>query len=580
MKKILQTISILLLFGCAQQVAPTGGPKDETPPKVLDEIPPNLSTNFIGKQIEIPFDEFIQLRSASEQVVISPPMLKTPTFQLKRKSLIVKFEQELAENTTYTINFGEAIVDNNEGNILKNYTYVFSTGAYLDSMQVKGKLTGVLTGEPEKNALVMLYKNDVDSLPLDTIPDYFTRTDESGNYHIKNVADQRYKVFALVDENANYKFDVPTEKIGFLDTLITPFNIPTKATPDSTVSDSLVADTSSNNLLEIRQSGNLIPSYDMIMFVEEDTTQFLKKSYCDQFGKLMFVYNRPVSGFELAINGVSNKKQWKLQELSKTADTVTVWITDQVPDTMKCLINVEGLNTDTVELVMKSITDSKKSQVSIKGKGRKKESFGFKLGFSPTKNRSPKPGQPIKIVSNHPVLGFNITRLKLYEDSTRVIYDIGSNDPALRIFDISYDWKPGAHYRLLALDSAFIDMYGLWNDSTETAFIATDKDDFGTLTLKVLDAPESNIIVELISSNETLIDRRSVDKKGTVEFKMLEPSTYNVDIVSDLNANGKWDSGRYSEKLQPEPISRIKAGAEVRANWDFEIEWSPKSTQP
>jgi hypothetical protein len=178
MRNAFFTISILLLFGCAQQVAPTGGPKDKTPPGILAEIPANLSTEFSAKEIVISFDEYIQLTSPTEQVVISPPMLKSPSYKLNQKSLVLKFEQELTPNTTYTINFGEAIRDNNEGNILANYTYVFSTGAYLDSMQVKGKLIDAITGEPEKDALVMLYKSDIDSLPLNSLPDYFTRSSE------------------------------------------------------------------------------------------------------------------------------------------------------------------------------------------------------------------------------------------------------------------------------------------------------------------------------------------------------------------------------------------------------------------
>lgn len=585
MRPIYLIFGILLLFGCAQQVAPTGGPKDETPPKILEEVPANLSTQFVGKQIEIRFDEFIQLKSTSEQVIISPPVLKTPTFQLKRKSLFVKFEEELTDNTTYTINFGEAIRDNNEGNILTNYTYVFSTGAHLDSMQLNGKLKDALTGEPEAEALVMLYKTNQDSLPLDTIPDYFTRTDEGGNYHIQNIANQAYKIFALKDENANYKFDVPTEKIGFLDSLVLPFAPPVASIPDTTVADSLATEepTDSVTLASIKgeSSANMIQSYDMRMFVEEDTTQFLKKAYCDQFGKLVFTYNRPVNRFDFSLANFSAKKQWKLTDLNAGRDSITVWITEAVPDTMNCLVQADDLATDTVELVMKSLDESEnKSATSLKGKGKKKEEFGLKIKFKPTNGKPPKPGKPLQLVSNHPILGFDIKRLKLYEDSVRVIYDITSNDPALRTFDISYDWKQGKTYRLLVLDSAFTDLYNLWNDTLETTFVASGKDGYGTISVNVKTTPETKVLVEVISASNVLIERKATAQSGVVQFEKLEPGTYSVDVVLDLNENGKWDSGRYLEKLQPEPISRIKSGVEVRANWDFEIEWSPESTLP
>jgi uncharacterized protein (DUF2141 family) len=579
MRQVNLIFGILMLFGCAQQVAPTGGPKDETPPKILGEIPANLSTNFTGKQIEIPFDEYIQLQSASEQIVISPPMLKTPTYQLRRKSLVIKFEQELAENTTYTINFGEAIVDNNEGNILKNYTYVFSTGAHLDSMEVKGKLTDVLSGEPEKDALVMLYKNDIDSLPLDTIPDYFTRTDESGHYHIKNIANQQYKIFALKDENANYKFDVPTEKIGFLDSLVTPFSIAKPTVRDSTLVDSVAVDTTAANLLDSKKAEVQIPSFDMVMFVEEDTTQFLKKAVCDHYGKLQFIYNRPVTNFDLSLKGFSSKKQWKLVDFNSSSDSITVWITDVVPDTMRCLIKVDSYPQDTIEIVMKPLSEAgKTSSVKVKGRKKEAEKFGLTAKFNPPKGRSPKPDEALQIVWNHPILGFDISKLKLYEDSVRVIYDVQTSDPSLRKFDIAYEWKKDRQYQLLVVDSAFTDLYNLWNDTIETGFRATGNDGFGSLVLVVAEAPIANVLVELISSSGQLIERKSVQGTGSFKFEKLLPGTYSIDVIHDRNANGKWDSGRYSEKLQPETIERVQSSAEVRGNWELELEWNPNNT--
>jgi len=585
MRRQLLILGGLLLFGCAQQVAPTGGPKDTTPPTVLYEKPANLSSNFEGQQVEIAFDEYIQLRSASDEVVISPPILKSPSYQFKKKSLIVKFDEAFAENTTYTINFGEAIRDNNEGNILQNYTYVFSTGNHLDSMQVKGQLTYVLTGKPEADALVMLYKNDIDSLPLDTIPDYFTRTDENGHYHIKNVANQSYKIFALKDENANYKFDVPTEKIGFLDTLIKPFSPPKPAVPDSSSIDSLAVDSLTIDSLGIQNELPPIPSYNMTMFVEDDTTQFLKKAYCDQYGKLVFVYNLPVKKFDLNLSGFSSKKQWRLEDVSPTQDSVTVWITDVVPDTMNFLVSVNEKVPDTVELVMKErpkITGTNpKAAKAAKGRGasrgRKELVFGLTASSIPGNNRPPKPGTPFTLVWNHPILGLDISRMKLYEDSVRVKYDITTGDKALRRFDLTYKWQTDKRYRLLILDSAFTDMYGLWNDTIEFSFVGADKDMFGSLSLKVTETPTSPILVELLTSAGKLVDVRSVAESGVVKFQQLDAGNYSVDVIRDLNGNGKWDSGRYSEKLQPEPIRVIQAAAEIRANWDFELEWDPNA---
>ncbi len=579
MRKTLRHIAILMLFGCAQQVAPTGGPQDETPPKVLKEEPANLSTNFNEDRVVISFDEFIQLKSTAENVVISPPMLQPPTYQLKKKSLVVKFEQELASNTTYTINFGDAIADNNEGNILKNYTYVFSTGAHLDSMEVKGRLADAVTGEPEKDALVMLYKNDIDSLPIDTVPDYFTRTLEDGSFHIKNVADQPYKIFALKDENANYRFDVPLEKIGFIDSLILPFTSVLPIQKDSVLRDSVTTDSGSGLK---KSGGNAFPFYEMRMFVEEDTTQFLKKAYCEYFGKLVFIYNRPVSTFSVQLKDVEFKTDWYLADPSTNADTVTIWTTTTVPDTLNLLLHAGTNRTDTVEVIMKPRAEEVESGTVSRGKGAKKkvmEKFALVGTFQPSAGNSPKPGEPLFIVWNHPVSGTDLSNIRLYEDSLRVLFRMDTHDKALRKFGLRYDWKKDRNYRLLVLDSAFTDIYGLRNDTIETTFKGSDKDQLGELTLKVLETPQSPLVIELMSSSNTVLDQALIREKGSVSFQRLNPGKYGLRVVSDENGNGSWDSGRYSQKLQPEPLSIIQNAAEVRANWTFELEWNPNAAK-
>lgn len=567
-------VGVLLLFGCAQQVAPTGGPKDETPPEILSEIPANLSTNFDGNKIEIAFDEFIKLQAPSEQIIISPPIAKQPSYQLKKKSLIVKFEAPLSPKTTYTINFGEAIRDNNEGNILANYTYVFSTGNHLDSMQLKGRVSDVLTGEPEEGALVMLYKNNIDSLPLDTTPDYFTRSNKSGNFHIKNIANQDYKIFALKDENANYKFDVPTEKIGFLDTLVEPFFPPRPTVRDTSAVDSLTTDSSIVDSVLQNVEVNAATTYNIQMFIEEDTTQFLKKAYCDYFGKLVFVYNRPIERFQLSIDGYSNKKQWRLEELTSTKDSVIIWVTAAVPDTMSLIISPDNSVIDTVEIVMKSLEETTKPTKRFSSRKSKEKPFGLTVNIHPNK-RSPKPGDPLVLTWSHPILGLDISKLKLYEDSLRVLYDIQTEDPSLKSFDVIFDWKKDKTYRMVIADSAFTDLYNLWNDTIETTFVGTDKDAFGSISLNIKEAPENQVIIEVFNSAEKLVGQQTIINKGLFEFKQLNPGNYRIDLISDINENGKWDSGRYSEKTQPEPVKVLQSSAEVRQNWDLELEWNP-----
>lgn len=317
----------------------------------------------------------------------------------------------------------------------------------------------------------------------------------------------------------------------------------------------------------------------MVMFVEEDTTQFLKKAYCEYYGKLVFVYNRPVSEFQLSIDGFSSKKPWKLEDFNATGDTVTVWMTDVVPESMSLITVVDQQLPDTTEMLMKERSET--IEVGGRGKGAKRQQKKFELtvGFRPTANRAPKPNAPLGIVWNHPILGMDISRMKLYEDSLRVNYDITTQDQALRVFDIAYPWKVNKQYRLVILDSAFTDLYSLWNDTIQTSFKGTNKEMFGTLSLKVVENPSKPVLVELMNSANKLIERQAIKQAGMVTFKQLEPGKFDIVVVEDKNDNGKWDTGNYAEKLQPEPIKTIEKGAEVRANWDLELEWNPNSQE-
>ena len=297
-------LGFVLFIACAQIVTPSGGPKDELPPLILEMNPEPFNTNFSGNLIEIEFDEYIKLHEPANQILISPPQRKSPEYVIKKKSLLVKFKDTLMENTTYTINFGEAIRDNNEGNVLGRLTYVFSTGAYLDSMQIEGKVLNAFDGSPADDAIVMLYDQDVDSLPLVTLPLYFGRTDAQGNFKLSNLKNIDYKIFSLRDENANYIYDIPEESVGFLDGMITPDLAP--ARPDTVVLDTTVSDSSNLNVeIEEMESDSLelvkdsAQHHQLFMFVEADTVQYLKKASTSGLGQILIEYNLPVKEFRV-----------------------------------------------------------------------------------------------------------------------------------------------------------------------------------------------------------------------------------------------------------------------------------------
>lgn len=591
---------LLLLVSCAQIVSPTGGPKDVTPPKVKGEYPPNRSLHFKGKSFVVEFDEFFMMHSPNENVIISPPLRKNPTYTIKRKSLVVKWTEELAPDATYIFNFGETIRDNNESNILNNYTYVFSTGAVLDSMELKGKLTDAVTGDPVEGAMLMLYRDNVDSLPKTSLPNYFGRTGKDGQFHIHNIPDRQYKAFALKDQNNNFRFDVPDEMIGFIDTLVRPtlmIRPRTAEALDSLRTDSLGTDSigaavdtlsirpeAKDTLFEgkgMKKGTGLKEILTVKMFVEEDTTQFLKKSMSEHYGKLVFVYNRPVSRFTalLPASQTTFKKQWAIKEFSTDRDTVTLWTTDMAPDSLDLILMADGRK-DTVQLVMKSRDALLKTTAGggKKGGKTKQAKFSLTMHTDPPMSRPPKPGNLLWLVWNHPVVDVDLSRIELREDSILVNFNLTSTDTALRRFGMEYPWAKSKKYNVLINDSAATDLFGLRNDTIRFEFTGIEASQLGDISLKVSNLNGQKLL-ELVNASKQTVGQQTVSTDGIISFPRLDPGKYALVMVDDLNANGRWDSGRYAFNLQPEPIIILKTDIDVRANWQMELEWDASGTE-
>src|ERR1051325_4815498 len=220
MRFLLLILTILLLAACATQSVPTGGPKDVTPPKVMQSVPDSATTHFKGKTIDVELNEYVNLNNPLDQIIISPPLDKKPEIYLKGKHVIIEIKDTLRKNTTYTINFGNSIADLREGNVLTNYRLAFSTGAYVDSLIFKGKVENAYSGAPEKDVLVMLYNEHDDSVPIKKKPFYFAKTTADGSFLITNIATGHYKLFVLKDANNNYLFDQPSESIAFANALL------------------------------------------------------------------------------------------------------------------------------------------------------------------------------------------------------------------------------------------------------------------------------------------------------------------------------------------------------------------------
>ena len=297
----------LVLASCASKLSPTGGPKDEQPPASTGSIPPDYSVNFKSKTISITFNEFIQLNDVQKQLIVSPLMDPFPDITVRRKTLKIRVPDTLKVNTTYTMNFGEAIADIHEGNVARNFQYVFSTGSILDSLEVKGTVFQAVNLKTEKDVLVMLYGDSIsnDSLPYQSLPSYFARTDSAGHFKIRNISPGTYKIFALKDGDNNYRFNRQDEAVAFR---FNPVEV-----PDS-------------NETELR------------MFVETPPLS-VKKITQAYAGKIILAFSAPVPDLRLQpMNGDPHQPPWEILEQSELRDSCILWVSDTLIDSLNFIV--------------------------------------------------------------------------------------------------------------------------------------------------------------------------------------------------------------------------------------------------
>jgi len=580
--RILSIGLLALCTGCAQIVSPTGGPKDETPPVVVSMDPPTLSTEFSGKRVSITFDEYVQLQSATEQVMVSPPLGVPPDLRLDRRTITLNLPDSLRPNTTYTVNFGEAVRDLNEGNIIQNLTYVFSTGAVVDSMQITGRLVKAEDGSAVEAAWAMLYGADVDSLPRTALPDYFAKTGKDGRFTISNIPDRPFKLFALKDENANYRFDAVKELVGFPDSLIRPVYVAPPAPKDTTAAlDSLAIDSIAQPDTLVLGKGmkgakqaDAKPGLVVRMFTEADTNQYLKKSYCEHYGKVVLAYNLPVGRVQISPKDLSFKREWKIVEYSAKRDSITVWTTDLPDDTVTFFIMRDGQGPDTAMVAMKPRTEKVDVAGPAGGKGaRTKMQKDFKLEGSIDAAVPPRPAERLSIRFNHPVRDLSLKGALLLRDSLPVAFDMQLTDTALSTWHVVHDWKLGSTYSIWFPPGAFKDLYGLMSDTLKATFTLPKADELGRITFTLKGPSDRPLVAEVRDKGGRTVGRLPFTGQAVLDMPMLPVGTYNLRAIDDTDGNGRWDTGSYRLNRQPERIVLYDKGIDVRANWDQELEW-------
>lgn len=550
---------LLVLASCANPVSPSGGPKDTTPPEIIKSEPANQSVNFSGDKVVLTLSEFVTLKEISTQLVVSPPLAKQPEFTTRGKNLIMKLQEPLRPNTTYNFFFGNSIVDLTESNPLAGYQFTFSTGPVLDSLTMGGRLLNAFTNQPVKGAFVMLYDSVYDSVPYKTRPYYLARSGESGEFNLNNLREGRYLMFALTDINSDYMYNLPNEEIAFNDTLVRPLITVVKPKEtDSTSVDTLKAGLSKTITHTLRH------------FRETDSVQKLIKVALARENILSITFRFPVAKLQLTPLVPALTGDWNITGYNKTRDTLTVWIPSPGSDSLKIIVADSGYTNDTVELSLKP------REVNL-GRNKPKETgtkptLGLKHNLVSSKIR---PDRPIIITFGEPLTGYDFNNTFLKTDSTILKPEFVFEDSIKTRLLINYPWKEGATYQLTLFDSAFSGIYGHYSDSTGIKFSAYTEAETSFLKI-VATIPETGpgYIIQLLGEKEKLLDQQIISENTTLEFKYLRPGKYKLKVIYDANLNGRWDTGNYLKKRQPEYVNYNTKEFELRANWTLEEDWA------
>lgn len=558
----------LLVSGCAQITNPDGGPRDNVPPQLLNTIPENYTIHFQEKEIVLQFDEYVQLKDAQNSIVISPPQQQKPEFTLKGKKVFVKFNDTLYPNTTYVINFGKAIEDYNEANAATLPNYVFSTGKFIDSLQLKTQVKDALSNEVVKDALVMLYKNTQDSVPFRELPYYYGRTGDDGMATLDYLAAGDYKLFVLEEKNNNFLYDnKDEERIGWLSTLVRP-NMVEKTKTDSVTSDSTAKPKSEARKLKSPVEDSLLIR--IKLFAESKDKQVLKKWTWENAGKLNLIFNKPVDSFAY---GVVSKLSpvWNSIEYNSSKDSITIWLADSLSDSAKVVFSDGKLFKDSVEFAYRK---SKTDKAVSGGKGAKSagNSAAFAVKYSSV-NLKPKEAFRIEFPFPLNVADFTNTRIQQSSDSSTVKFTVRQDSVFSRYFYLEGDYVGGREYAFFAPAAAFEYFNGKWNDTLRTTFRVKESKELGNLKLKIAFADTQPQQVQLLDDKGKVIEERKLIPRKYMRFNALNPGNYKLRMITDVNQNGKWDTGNYLKNIAPEPSRTYEGFINIKANWDHDVEW-------
>ena len=587
-----------LISSCARMGSPDGGWYDEAPPRITKCTPAEQSTNVTEKKISIYFNEYIKLADPSQNVIVSPPQLEMPEIKAAGKKIVVQLKDSLIPNTTYTIDFSDAISDNNEDNPMGNYTYTFSTGEQIDTFEVSGYVLDASNLEPVKGISVGLYNDLADSAfrtkPLLRI----SRTDGTGHFVIKGVAPGEYRVYALADADANFKFTQKSEVIAYSRQTFTPSAKP-DIRQDTIWRDSLHID----SIARVSYTHFYPDDVVMLSFQEVQTDRYLLKTERKDADRInvFFSYGNKqlpiIKGLDFDADSAF------IVEANTRQDTITYWLRDTMlvnRDTLT--FQMEYLMTDslgqlvtqvdTVEALAKTpyakrLKERQKEYDEwVKEQEKKKKRDESYDSIYPPKPLEPKysvpqsmdPVRSIFIEMPSPLARLDTAAIHLYSKIDtlwyRAPFEFHRCDSMLRRYELVAEWRPETEYSFEVDSAAFTDIYGLVSKGYKQGLKVKSLDEYATILLKLSGLQEPNVIVQLLDKSDNVVMNTKMEPDGSAHFFYVNPGTYYVRAFVDRNDNGRWDTGNYDADQQPEDVYYYGREFEAKEKWDLSSQWN------
>ena len=600
---LLCLLALLLTAACASIGNPDGGRFDETPPRVVGSSPADGAVNVSKRKVQILFDEYVKLEKASEKVVISPPQIEPANVRADGKRVKVDFYDSLRANTTYTIDFSDAIEDNNEGNPMGQYTFSFSTGDVIDTMQVSGRVLNAADLEPIKGIMVGLYP--ADSTWNDTLfrtrPFLrVSRTNGEGRFTIKGLKDGAYRVRALEDKDGDFVFSQKNERVAFDTTVYVTGSFP-DVRMDTVWRDSLWYDS-----IRVVPYTHYTPDDVLLLaFLEDGQERHLLKTAYPEPTNFTFYFTAP-SDSTPRIKGLNFDDRCLVADASLKNDTVTFWVTDTAlihrQDTLSMILSYMETDTlgqlvvtnDTLDLSPKTtyakIAAERSKQIEAWEKDRERrqkkakkplpyeenpyERTWLEAGFKPSGSLAP--NQNVRYLAKEPILEVDTTKIHFYvkkdTDWLPAPFLFMPEERSAKSYMLYAEWEPGQKYRFVMDTAAVVSVLEHESKSVRQEFHVRAVEEYGSIFIHVI-SPDTGVVVQLLSKNDKVEAQQRTDKEGNADFFFMKPGEYYMRCYVDANGNGQWDTGDYASGLQPERVYYFGKPLPLKAQWDLRQDW-------